>query len=186
MLTATAKATADYLVWLAAHECEDDPDFLTPLKQQKLLYFVQGWSYAEFNRPFFRERIEAWRNGPVVPDEYDRYKNREKLPILPTGDAPPESLTDADKAHIRSVWDAYKRFSAWALSDITHLEPAYAASYKAEDASGRCRRQIDPERIAQTFRNRGSDAIGRLGAKRQKLRAMAAANTLAATGSDVF
>ncbi len=35
-------------------------------KIQKLLYYCQGWHLAHYGEPMFAERIEAWKDGPVV------------------------------------------------------------------------------------------------------------------------
>lgn len=42
------------------------------LKLQKLLYFVQAYflAFTESGAPCFKEKIEAWDFGPVVPNVY--------------------------------------------------------------------------------------------------------------------
>ncbi len=183
--TTSAKETAEYLVWLAAHECEDDPDYLTPLKLQKLLYYVQGWTIAEWGRPFFHEQIQAWEKGPVVPEVYAVYKNRETLPIqTDLAIAPPAALTADERAMVRSVWNAYKQYSGWTLRDMTHKEPAYVESYTPGDSQGRCRNVIRRDRIKRDFTGPERSAVARLAMKREKLRAFATANTRAFTGRD--
>ena len=46
-----------------------------PLKLQKLLYLAQGYSYAFYDRPLFKEDLEGWVHGPVVRNVYDMFKN---------------------------------------------------------------------------------------------------------------
>src|SRR6476660_4904178 len=48
------EAIAKYLLTLA--ETEDEPDPLTHLRLQKLMYYVQGWSLALRKRPAFAGR----------------------------------------------------------------------------------------------------------------------------------
>ena len=68
---AKAVEVARFLAYLAANDVE--PDYLTNLRLQKLLYYVQAWSLVlRKSADFFQERIEAWVHGPVV---------REKLTI---------------------------------------------------------------------------------------------------------
>ncbi len=43
---------------------------LTHLKLQKLLYFAQAWYFNLHGSPMFKQKIEAWNDGPVVPDVY--------------------------------------------------------------------------------------------------------------------
>ena len=38
----------------------------TAMKLQKLVYYCQAWSLVWDEQPLFKERIEAWVNGPVV------------------------------------------------------------------------------------------------------------------------
>lgn len=40
---------------------------MTSMKLQKLVYYCQAWHLAWSDEPLFRESIEAWANGPVVP-----------------------------------------------------------------------------------------------------------------------
>lgn len=47
---------------------------MTSMKLQKLVYYAQAWSLVWDDRPLFNERIEAWANGPVSPDLYNRHR----------------------------------------------------------------------------------------------------------------
>jgi uncharacterized phage-associated protein len=169
----SARDIADYFVWLAANECENDPDFLTPLKLQKLLYFAQGWALAEWGRPLFAEPIEAWRDGPVVPSIYQRYKSLGRRPILRHPATQPAHLNQTERALVRSVWNAYKRHSGWALRDLTHAEPPYVNTYKPVGPDGRCRRVISRESIRREFAARRQRRMARIKASIPKLRELA-------------
>lgn len=48
--------------------------FISNLKLQKLLYFVQAVYVNELNRKCFDEAIEAWNFGPVAPKAYREFK----------------------------------------------------------------------------------------------------------------
>lgn len=49
---------------------------ISPLKLQKLLYYIQAWHLVYFdNQTLFDEEPEAWVNGPVYREVYDEYKN---------------------------------------------------------------------------------------------------------------
>ena len=41
--------------------------FSGEIQMHKLLYYAQAWSLAWDGAPLFEDRIEAWKNGPVVP-----------------------------------------------------------------------------------------------------------------------
>lgn len=48
---------------------------VTPLKLQKILYYVQAWMMVFFDEQLlFDEQPQAWVNGPVYPSIYDRFK----------------------------------------------------------------------------------------------------------------
>lgn len=53
------------------------------LKVQKLLYYAQAMSLVGLGEPLFDEKIEAWENGPVVPDVYKVYRHH-NLPVVTT------------------------------------------------------------------------------------------------------
>src|SRR5688572_9971276 len=61
-MAASALDVARYLIQLAA--AEDEPEELSHLRLQKLLYYVQGWSLAQRGEAMFPDRIEAWAHGP--------------------------------------------------------------------------------------------------------------------------
>src|SRR3954464_1322287 len=100
---AKALDVARYLIRLAADERE--PDLLSPLRLQKLLYYVQGWHLGVFGRPLFPARIEAWRNGPVVPELFPRFTGCKNAVLSPDEAGDPVELSDAERAFIRSVWE---------------------------------------------------------------------------------
>ena len=48
---------------------------ISPLKLQKLLYYIQAWHLVYFsNRTLFCEEPEAWVNGPVYRQIYEEYR----------------------------------------------------------------------------------------------------------------
>lgn len=48
---------------------------VTPLKLQKILYYVQAWMMVFFDEQLlFDEQPQAWVNGPVYPSIYNRFK----------------------------------------------------------------------------------------------------------------
>ena len=50
------------------------PEYITNLKSQKLLYFVQAMCLMIFDKRAFPEKILAWPYGPVVNEVYQQYK----------------------------------------------------------------------------------------------------------------
>lgn len=117
---ARALDVAKFLIHLAV--AGDEPDPLTHLRLQKLLYYVQGWHLAAFGKPMFPEQIQAWVNGPVVADVWPRFKEYGYACILPRAEEPPPSLSPRDRTFIKSIWDRYNVYSPTRLAQMTHDE----------------------------------------------------------------
>jgi len=102
---------------------------VTPMKLQKLLYFVSCEYIKKTNTPLFREEFEVWKYGPVLPSVYSVFSSYGKEPILSYAkDAKGISyIVDEDeapalKASIETIWQTFKNWNAVALSQITHRE----------------------------------------------------------------
>ncbi|HEX4964204.1 MAG TPA: type II toxin-antitoxin system antitoxin SocA domain-containing protein [Thermoanaerobaculia bacterium] len=93
---------------------------ITAMKLQKLLYYSQAWSLVWDEAPLFRERIEAWANGPVVPALYQRHRGQFKVRSWSQGN--PQALTGEQRETVDAVLKYYgDKPSQW-LSDLTHAE----------------------------------------------------------------
>uniref|UniRef100_A0A7C9NB19 DUF4065 domain-containing protein n=1 Tax=Muribaculaceae bacterium Z82 TaxID=2304548 RepID=A0A7C9NB19_9BACT len=46
------------------------------MKLQKTVYYAQAYHLAKYKEPLFSERIEAWVNGPVVPDLFEKHRGK--------------------------------------------------------------------------------------------------------------
>ena len=54
---------------------------ITPLKLQKLVYFLYKDYLKRTGNPLFSESFETWKKGPVVPSIYAEFNSYGKLPI---------------------------------------------------------------------------------------------------------
>lgn len=92
---------------------------MTTMKLQKLVYYCQAWSLVWESRPIFDERIEAWANGPVVPELYNAHRGHFTVSTV-GGDA---SALDGDSIEtIGAVLEFYGDRDAQWLGDLTHQE----------------------------------------------------------------
>ena len=90
------------------------------MKLQKLLYYSQAWSLVWDEKPMFGERIEAWANGPVVPEIYSAHRGEFKVSSWTLGDS--NNIEATEKDTINAVLTFYgDKPSQW-LSDLTHRE----------------------------------------------------------------
>ena len=120
----TIKEATDYILSKVCEPCRG----VSPLKLQKLLYYVQSWHLALENSTIFDGKFQAWVHGPVNREVYDRFVAEYSLytPILF------EKLTDCnsdfsripneDKLFIDEVLDAYAGFSGDQLEELSHRE----------------------------------------------------------------
>lgn len=98
---------------------------VTPLMLQKLLYFIQGVSYALCRRPMFIEDCEAWIHGPVYPEVYDLFRDFKYNPIEDARFAVfkgTSELTADEKSVIDLVVNTFGLYSGKVLEKITHNE----------------------------------------------------------------
>ncbi|MCE3231595.1 MAG: hypothetical protein K0R52_1523 [Alphaproteobacteria bacterium] len=96
---------------------------MTAMKLQKLVYYAQAWSLVWGEEtPLFNENIEAWVNGPVVPELYKSHSGMFKVDAqtIPKGNS--SVLNNDQKDTINRILKYYgSKDSQW-LSDLTHLE----------------------------------------------------------------
>ena len=141
---------ARFLIQLAA--AEEEPDYLTHLRLQKLLYFAQGWSLAMRNKPLFKERIEAWANGPVVPEVYHEFKGNGDRPIDPDQTPTAQMLSDDEREFLESLWHGYKKYSASSLREMTHKHATWIAARKGLAPGEACNREITQSVMKSFFK----------------------------------
>ena len=95
---------------------------ISNLKLQKLLYYMQGFFIAVFDKKLFDNEIEAWQYGPVVKDIYDHFKNFGSGAITLAGEEDKVVLTDEENELFNDVMEEYGQFSAVKLMQMTHEE----------------------------------------------------------------
>ena len=101
---------------------------MTTWKLQKLVYYCQAWALVWDEAPLFRARIEAWANGPVVPELYRLHKGRFRVSDWPRGNS--GNLTKNQKETIDAVLEHYGDKSSQWLKDLTHLETPWKDARK--------------------------------------------------------
>ncbi len=122
---------------------------ISNLKLQKLLYYVQGWSLALYDRLAFHEEIQAWVHGPVVPAAFYEYKHFRWNPI----EIPLErvSVSGAEISHVDNVLEKYGIFTAYQLEDLTHEEDPWINARVGLDPKMSSRAVITPEAMRDFF-----------------------------------
>jgi len=101
-------------------ECRERGEILTNLKLQKLLFYAQAWHLALKNTSLFEEDFQAWVHGPVLPSQYQRFKDFKWRAIDVEIDKPelPEDLRD----FLDEIIDTFGTETAISLELMTHRE----------------------------------------------------------------
>ena len=106
--------------------------YITHLKLQKLMYYIQGIAASIYGEKAFSEDICAWEYGPVVLSVYHTYKNNKNQPLL-LGSRPVQQLSDGLNHIIEIVVDSYGSLTAGRLVSLTHDENPWKDTAKDKD-----------------------------------------------------
>lgn len=99
-------------------------EYITPLKLQKLLYYIQGIALRIYGKPAFSNDISALQYGPVVEEIYKQYKGRNPISTPKTD----YEVCDGLKKIIQLVVSSYGQIEAGTLIDLTHDEDPWIKS----------------------------------------------------------
>ena len=113
---------------------------MTTMKLQKLVYYCQAWSVVWDSKPIFKDRIEAWASGPVVPSLYNIHRGSFLIDNLSIGN--PNNLTEPEIETIDAVLQTYGDKSAQWLSDLTHMENPWNDARKGIPSGQNCEEEI--------------------------------------------
>lgn len=143
--TYTAENVAKYFIFLSSKVVGDnrEREGITNLKLQKVLYFAQAYFVAKLERTLFRDKIEAWEYGPVIPTVYHKYKGSGNQPIVTEIDG--SSIQDTDKKILEMVWGNFGGYSASRLVDISHAHKPW------KEAFGSGSNEISRESLAEYY-----------------------------------
>lgn len=94
---------------------------MSTMKLQKLVYYSQAWHLVWDDTPLFKEPIEAWANGPVVPALFKIHKRQFEY-SAPWPEGSSTNLSKSEKETIGAVVHFYGPLSGRQLSILTHEE----------------------------------------------------------------
>ncbi len=104
-----------------------EEDLVSNMKLQKLLYYMQGFYLAYFDKPLFNDELEAWMYGPVVPKVYESFKENGSKGIEYTGEVIKLGTENEEKL-FNEVYRVYAKYSATGLMEMTHSETPWKAT----------------------------------------------------------
>lgn len=141
---------ARYFLWLACEESEPEP--ITNMRLQKLLYYAQGWALAVRGRPLFEGTIEGWIHGPVIREVYRTFAKYNDDVISRSEAADSSILSRDDAEFVNAIWESYKAYSASELRRRTHSERPWLEARAGLGPDDRGDRVILDETMRTFFR----------------------------------
>ena len=122
---------------------------LSTVKLQKLVYYSQAWHLVWADEPLFPERIEAWANGPVVPDLYREHRGEFQRKGWPKGSI--GTLTASERESIDQIVKFYGPMDAFYLSELTHQEAPWREARGELPAGARGSNEISQASMAEYY-----------------------------------
>ncbi|MEX5287337.1 MULTISPECIES: Panacea domain-containing protein [Acinetobacter] len=139
----TAMDVANYIIWYVNNKESKPLGSLTPLKLQKILYYVTTSYLKKTEKLIINDSFEKWQYGPVVTDVYHCFKNhgishlKDTAPKIIEDDESflgfkkipfKQSIFDEDqefKEVANKVIETLINFRAFDLVEMTHDEYAW-------------------------------------------------------------
>ena len=103
---------------------------ITHMKLQKLLYYAQAYIIGMTGEQLFKNKIEAWTHGPVIPDVYSQYKKYGNNII---NDVDNIKIPDELSSLISMIIQDKGKLSAHELLEATLNETPYQEAYNTPD-----------------------------------------------------
>jgi uncharacterized phage-associated protein len=155
---------SDYVILF----CQNMGVSITPLKLQKLLYYIQSWHIAKFDKETLFDTLpEAWVNGPVYRQIYNQYKvsffknvniqtklDEEGLANNLKAKQAELNLDDNQLTLVNAVLDAYSKLSDERLVLMTHSEDPWNEVRKNLSPIERSDKKLSVDTIYNYFNRR--------------------------------
>jgi uncharacterized phage-associated protein len=123
---------------------------MTTMKLQKLVYYSQAWNIAWTDDVLFPECIEAWADGPVVPELWKKHRGAFRVSTVRGND---QALSQGEKETVDKVLEFYGGRSPQWLSDLTHMEDPWLNARRGTMPGDRCTNEISPKALLDYYSN---------------------------------
>lgn len=143
---------ADYII--SRVKTEDKDASLINLKLQKLLYYVQAWSYGINKKPLFEGEFEAWIHGPVNRVIYDRFNATKYLYSeinLEDRLNKDVTLSPEDAEFVDFILENYLKYSGAELERLSHSETPWVKTRGNLGINERCDQVISPDLMKEFY-----------------------------------
>lgn len=120
--------------------------YVSTMKLHKLVYYCQAFSLVVWGRPLFDARIEAWANGPVCPELFNKHSDQYVVSLESMG-WNPVSLAAEETDCIDRVVEALGDLSGIELSQLACAERPWIDAHKDATNGKRSHNVITHEAI---------------------------------------
>lgn len=130
---------------------------MSAMKLQKLAYYAQAWHLVWDEEPLFSEPIQAWANGPVILELYKAHRGQFTVHSV---DGSCDALSAEEKSSVDAVVDAYGKFTAQQLSEMTHREMPWQQARSGIPEGSRSTAVISTASMHEYYHGLEARAIG--------------------------
>lgn len=95
--------------------------FISNLKLQKILYFIQAEFLVNFSIPCFNNTIKAWDFGPVIPEVYFKYLVYGAASIIDIKNKNKNFSLLINENHIEIINDIIEYVKNYDASELTRI-----------------------------------------------------------------
>lgn len=118
-------------------------------KLQKLVYYAQAWHCVWEDKPLFEAKIEAWANGPVCRELYERHRGNFVIEAFAGGDS--SRLNEDERETVDKIVEYYGKYGGQQLSDLTHMEAPWKNARAGLATSERGNVEITLEAMSEYY-----------------------------------
>ena len=116
-----------------------------------MLYLAQGYSYAFYDRPLFKDEIEGWVHGPVVRSVYNIFKEYQYNSIDTNFQI--ENIDKEAEDVLNYIINKFSKYDAKYLEKLSHEQEPWIESRTGLDPDERSDKTISKESISNYFIN---------------------------------
>lgn len=126
-----------------------------------LVYMCQVW-YLVWNSnqaPLFKENFEAWINGPMVRELYEKVGGPGKVNVWYVPGGRPGLLDPKLKMHIQKVLDVFRRISILGIVSFHTMDLPWKVTREGYVSTEACTNIIDTDIIYEYYKDKHIEDI---------------------------
>lgn len=133
----------------------ENTEDITNMSLQKILYFINGFSYYFLGYYLFNDTAEAWPHGPVYPEMYDAFSYYVKDVIVDSDILKDKefNLTEQEKEYINNTHKYFSCYGGSKLRNMSHLTDPWINARIGLEENEYSKRIIDQKEINEYFDN---------------------------------